>query len=104
MFSFICVKKTLEKHMEVCENKDYCYIEMPKENTISKYNHDTKSMKAPYVTYADNEFLLRIMDTCSNDPNKSSTEKKSKHEMCGYSLSTNCSFNEENNKLEVKIV
>ena len=99
-FYSYALNKTLEKHMEVCENKDYCYIEMPKENTILKYNHSTKSMKAPYVIYVDNECLLRKMDTCSNDPSKSSTEKKSKHEMYGYSLFTSCSFNEENNKLD----
>ena len=23
-------KKLLEKHMKICEDKDYCYIEMPK--------------------------------------------------------------------------
>ena len=23
-------KESLEKHMKVCEDKDYCYIEMPK--------------------------------------------------------------------------
>ena len=40
------------------------------------------------------------MDTCSNDPSKSSTEKKNKHEMCGYSLFTSCSFDEKNSKLD----
>ena len=37
------------------------------------------------------------MDTYTNDPNKLSTTKKNKHEMCGYSLITHCSFNEKNN-------
>ena len=40
------------------------------------------------------------MDTCANDPRKSSTEKKTEHEMCGYSLFTNCSFDKKNNKLD----
>ena len=40
------------------------------------------------------------MDTCANDPSKSSTEKKNKHEMCGYSLFTDCSFDKKNNKLD----
>ena len=38
-------EKSLEKHVKVCENNDYCYIEMPKEETFLKYNHGTKSMK-----------------------------------------------------------
>ena len=29
-----------KKHKKVCENHDYCYVEMPKEdNKILKYNH-----------------------------------------------------------------
>ena len=35
----------LKKHKKVCENHDYCYVEMPKEdNKILKYNHGEKSM------------------------------------------------------------
>ena len=67
--------------MEACENKDYCHIEMPGEGKIVKYNHRTKSRKSPYIIYENSECLLRKMDTCSNDPSKSSTEKKSRHEM-----------------------
>ena len=93
-------KQTLEKHMKVCEDKDYCYIEMPKEGESLKYHPGVKSMKAPYIIVADIESLFREMNTCSNNPSKSSTEKKNKHEMCGYSLFTDCSFDEKNNKLD----
>ena len=40
------------------------------------------------------------MDTCTNDPDKSSTTQLNKHEMCGYSLFTHCSFNEKNNVID----
>ena len=93
-------KKSLEKHMKVCEDKDYCYIEMPKKGESLKYQPGVKSMKAPYIIVADIESLFRKMDTCANDPSKSSTEKKNEHEMCGYSLFTDCSFNKKNNKLD----
>ena len=39
------------------------------------------------------------MDTCADDPSKSSTEKKNEHEMCRYSLFTDCSFDKKNNQL-----
>ena len=52
-------------------------------------------MKAPYIIVADIESLLRKLDTCANDPSKSSTEEKNKHEMCGYSLFTDCSFDDK---------
>ena len=40
------------------------------------------------------------MDTCINDPNKSSTTKINKHEICGYSLITQCSFDEKRNAID----
>ena len=40
------------------------------------------------------------MDTCTNDPDKSSTTQINKHEMCVYSLITHCSFDEKNNKTD----
>ena len=65
-----------------------------------KYHLGVKSMKAPFAIYADLEFLLKKMDTCTNDPDKSSSTKLNKHEMCGYSLFIHCSFDEKNNALD----
>ena len=90
-------EKVSEKHMKICKDKDYCYIEMPEKDTFINYHPGVKSMRAPFVIYADLESLLNKMDTCTNGPNKSSTTKKKKHEMCGYSLITHCSFDEKNN-------
>ena len=44
--------------MKVCEDKDYCYIEMPEKDTFIKYHSDFKSMRDPDVIYADIESLL----------------------------------------------
>ena len=40
------------------------------------------------------------MYSCQNNPKKSYTEKKIKHTPSGYSLFTNCLFNETKNKLD----
>ena len=49
----------LEAHKKICENHDYCHVEMPtKNNNIIKYNHGEKSMKLPFVIYTDLECLL----------------------------------------------
>ena len=64
-------KEALEKHMNICEDKDYCYIEMPKKGESLKYHPGVKSMKAQYAIFADIESLLKKMDTCTNDPGKS---------------------------------
>ena len=39
------------------------------------------------------------MSTCQNNPNKSSTTKINKHTPSGYSIFTNCSFDESKNKI-----
>ena len=65
-----------------------------------KYHPGVKSMKAPYIIVADIESLLRKMDTCANDPSKSTTTQLNKHEICGYSLFTDCSFDKKNDKLD----
>ena len=90
----------LEAHKKICENHDYCHVEMPtKNNNIIKYNHGEKSMKLPFVIYADLECLLEKVSTCINNPNESSTTKINKHTPSGYSIFTHCSFDESKNKL-----
>ena len=62
-------KNKLKKHKNICENHDYCYVQMPKEdNKILKYNHGEKSMKVPFIIYADIESSLKKMNTCYNNP------------------------------------
>ena len=47
-------KNKLEEHKKICEN-----VEMPNENNeIIKYNQGEKSIKLPFIIYADLEFLL----------------------------------------------
>ena len=44
---------------------------MPEEyNKILKYNQGEKSMKIPFIIYADLECLLEKMNTCHNNPKK----------------------------------
>ena len=50
----------LKKHERVCNNHDYCRVDMPKEDKkILKYNHGEKPLKAPFIIYADLECLLK---------------------------------------------
>ena len=70
-----------------------------KDNNTTKYNHGEKSMKLPFVIYADLECLLEQMSTCITNPNESSTTKINKHTPSGYSIFTHCSFDESKNKL-----
>ena len=100
-FHLCRTKNKLEAHKKICENRDYCHVEMPtKDNNTIKYNQGEKSIKLPFVVYADLECLLERMSTCYNIPGKSSTTKINKHTPSGYSLFTHCSFDKTKNKLD----
>ena len=58
-FHLYRTKNKLEAHKKLCENRDYCHVEMPtKDNNTVKYNQGEKSIKLPFVVYADLECLL----------------------------------------------
>ena len=58
-FQLYTTENKLKKHKKVCENQDYCYVEMPEEyNKILKHNEGEKSMKIPFIIIADLECLL----------------------------------------------
>ena len=52
---------------------------MPNEdNKIIKYSEGEKSIKSPFIIYADLECLLEKMSTCHNNPEESSTTEINK--------------------------
>ena len=86
-------EEKLKKHKYICENHDYCYIEMPKEdNKTLKYKYGEESLKVPFIIYADLESFVEKMNTCHNNPKKSSTPKINKHAPTVYSLFIHCSI------------
>ena len=100
-FQSYTTENKLKKHKKLCEYHDYCYVEMPEEdNKILKYKPGEKSLRVPFIIYADLESLLEKMNTCHNNPEKSSTTKINKHTPSGYSLFTHCSFYTTKNKLD----
>ena len=94
-------RNKLEEHKNICENHEYCHVEMPtKDNNIIKYNQGEKSVKLPFIICADLECLLEKMSTCYNNLEESSTTEINKHTPSGYSLYTHCSFDKSKNKLD----
>ena len=59
-----------------------------------------KSLKVPFIIYADLECLLRKINTCSNNPDKSFTERKAMHRPSGNALVTCCSFDKSKNEIK----
>ena len=58
-------KNKLKKHKRLCRDHHFCYVKTPDEdNNILKYNPGEKSLKVPFIIYADLECLLQKIDTC----------------------------------------
>ena len=94
-------KNKLETHKKICENRDYCQVEIPNEDIkIIKCNQGEKSIGSLFIIYADLECLLEKIDTCYNNPENSSTIEINKHTPSGYSLFTHCSLDKTKNKLD----
>ena len=73
-------KNKLESDKKICENKDFCNVIMPSENTkILEFNQYQKPDKAPFIIYADLECIIEKIDGCKNNPENSFTTKVSEH-------------------------
>ena len=76
---------SLNKHKEYCYNNECVKINMPPSGTYLKFKNFRYSERAPFVIYADFESLIKPMDNCDPDPNKSYTKKYQKHKPSGFS-------------------
>ena len=91
-FCAYSTKNKLEAHKKICENYNYCHVEMR--------TKDNYTIKLPFIIYADLECLLEKISTCHNNPEESSTTQINKHAPSGYSLFTHCLFDKSKNKLD----
>ena len=85
----------LKNHEELCKKHDYCNLELPNEE--NKYLSSTsgkKSLKAPFIIYADLECFLVKMNSNEN------TRIEEIHIPSGYSILTCYSFDKSLNELK----
>ena len=88
-FHSFATENKLQLHKRVYENKDFCDIIMPFEDTkILKFNRCQNSDKAPSFIYADLECIIENIDGCKNNPENPSTTKVSEHIPSSCSMST----------------
>ena len=83
----------LENHKEYCSENESIKINMPPKGTYLKFKNFLNSEKAPFAIYADFESLIKPIDNCDPDPNKSYTKKYQKHEPVSFTYYIK-SFNE----------
>ena len=87
--SFKC-KQSLDKHKEYCYNNECIKTIMPEPGTYLRFKNFPHSEKVPFVAYADFEALIKEMDNCNPDPNKSYTKKYQKHEPISFTYYIKC--------------
>ena len=59
-FQSYTTEKKLRKHEKVCKGYDFFHLKMPDEdNKILKYVSGEKSLKVPFVIYAENKYLSK---------------------------------------------
>ena len=74
----------LEKHKEYCSEEESIKINMPSPDTYIKFKNFLYSERAPFAIYADFESIVKPLETCKPDPNKSYTLKYQKHEPVSF--------------------
>ena len=84
--------ETLETHKEYCYENESVKTLMPRPGTYLRFKNFLHSEKAPFAVYADFESLIKPMDNCNPDPNKSYTKKYQKHEPISFSYYINSSI------------
>ena len=86
-FRFYRTAKIFSEHDDLCNNNDFCLVKMPEDkNKFISSSRGKKTLKNPFIIYADIECLLKPISTCDNSAHNSFTIKTSKHVPCGYSM------------------
>src|SRR5688572_30071141 len=71
--------EALKKHTEYCSQHNAQKIEVPEAGTKLRFTNYNRSMRHPFIVYADFEFFIKPIQTCQADPAVSYTNNYKKH-------------------------
>ena len=94
--------ESLQKHNIYCSNKDALRVVLPdKENNSLSFKNYNRSLRVPFVVYADFEAFTEKLDNdkTPEDKNTSYTTQYEKHSPSGFCYYIKCSFDESYDKL-----
>ena len=83
-FNGFNTQDSLNKHKEYCYNNECVKINMPPTGSFLEFKNFIHSEKAPFAIYADFESLIKPLNVCDPDPEKSYTKKYQKHEPISF--------------------
>ena len=87
-------QESLDKHLEYCNTNEAVKIEMSEERTTLSFNNYNRSMRVPFIVYADFESFIKPIDTCGPNPKNSYTKQYQKHTLSGFCYYIKC-FDDE---------
>ena len=65
-------------------------VEMPEEGSTLAFTSFNRSMRVPFVVYADFECITKPIDTCESNPESSYTKQYQKHKPSSFCYYIKC--------------
>ena len=93
-------EEKLKIHEEYCLKNQAIRIEMPEKGSLVTFIHHNRSIKVPFVVYADFEAFTEEIPTCEQNEKFSFTQKYQKHKPSGFCYKIVC-FDERYNQKPV---
>ena len=93
-------EEKLKIHEEYCLKNQAIRIEMPEKGSLVTFIHHNRSIKVPFVVYADFEAFTEEIPTCEQNEKFSFTQKYQKHKPSGFCFKIVC-FDEKYNQKPV---
>ena len=87
-------EEKLKIHEEYCLKNQAIKIEMPEKGSFISFIHHNRSIKVPFVVYADFEAFTEEISSCEPSQDKSFTNKYQKHKPSGFCFKIVC-FHEQ---------
>ena len=83
-------EEKLKIHEEYCLKNQAIRIEMPEKGSFISFIHHNRSIKVPFVVYADFEAFTEEIPTCEQNEKFSFTQKYQKHKPSGFCFKIVC--------------
>ena len=83
-------EKSLACHHEYCKSYEAIKIELPEEGSKISFKNHNRSMRVPFIVYADFESFAPQLSTCQPNPDSSHTKQYQKHITSGFSYHIKC--------------
>ncbi|XP_052765064.1 uncharacterized protein LOC128206548 [Mya arenaria] len=86
---------SLKEHQKLCARNGAQRVNLPTpgDNDILNFKDYEKTLKAPFIVYADFETVNKKLPTCASNPKHSSTTQNTKLEVCSFGYKVVCEDN-----------